>query len=194
MNWPTKLGLAEVTTRRAAATPFRFPQKSTVNVEKSYAILVWNPRAGYKCSACSWTKRAHVQDRLPGDDELHREVRKEFADHVRESHPLSESFESRSKSAASTVEQPQCGAPWLLRVSNKALALSGARVLPMNSVPLNGLCPICGKGPLEPLPVGYKMLLLKPGQTQPVGGLVAYQCAIEGHIFFVRAADVEESA
>ena len=49
-------------------------------------MLVWNPRAGYSCSACSWTKRVHVQDRLPEEDELAQKVRKEFADHVREKH------------------------------------------------------------------------------------------------------------
>jgi hypothetical protein len=64
----------------------------------------------------------------------------------------------------------------------------------MNAVPLNGLCPICGKAPLFPLPVGYKMLLVKPGKKEPVGGLLAYRCAMEGHIFFVRAAEVEESS
>ncbi len=52
-------------------------------------ILVWNPKVGYSCSACSWTKRVHVQDRLPGEDELTQHVRKEFADHVREEHSQS---------------------------------------------------------------------------------------------------------
>ena len=37
------------------------------------------------------------------------------------------------------------------------------------------------------------MLLVKPGQTQPVGGLLAYRCAMEGHVFFVEAKDVDES-
>ena len=62
----------------------------------------------------------------------------------------------------------------------------------MTSVPLSGLCPICGKSPLLPVAVGYKMLLVTPEHPQPVGGLLAYRCAIEGHIFFVLAKDVEE--
>ncbi len=59
---------------------------SFMTVERHDAILVWNPRVGYSCSACSWTRRLHVQDRLPEEDELAQRVRIEFADHVREKH------------------------------------------------------------------------------------------------------------
>jgi hypothetical protein len=62
----------------------------------------------------------------------------------------------------------------------------------MYSVILRGSCPICGKGPLQPLPVGYKILAIKPNQRQPVGGLMAYSCAEKGHVFFVMAKDMEE--
>lgn len=56
-----------------------------------------------------------------------------------------------------------------------------------------GKCPICGKGPLAELPIGYKMFAAKPTGNQPVGGLVAFQCTQEGHVFFVMARDVEEA-
>ena len=55
------------------------PRGIIYDVERRDAILVWNPRAGYSCSACSWTKRVHVQDRLPEEDELAQKVREEFA-------------------------------------------------------------------------------------------------------------------
>ena len=58
---------------------------------------------------------------------------------------------------------------------------------------LPGKCPICGKAPLVPLSIGYKLLLEKPGQRQPVGGVFAYKCAEEGHVFFVMLKDVEEA-
>lgn len=56
-------------------------------VETPDAILVWNPKKGYSCSVCSWTRRVHIQNRLPEDDELAEAVRKEFDDHIREKHP-----------------------------------------------------------------------------------------------------------
>ena len=65
------------------------------DVERGDVMLVWNPRAGYTCSACSWTKRVHIQDRLPEEDELAEAVRKEFADHVREKHPQKQRSEHR---------------------------------------------------------------------------------------------------
>jgi len=57
-----------------------------LDVEKRYAILVWNPKVGYSCSACSWTNSAHIQTTVPVVDETSEQVRKEFAEHIREEH------------------------------------------------------------------------------------------------------------
>ena len=57
---------------------------------------------------------------------------------------------------------------------------------------MRGKCPICGMGPLRPLPTGYSVFVAKQDQTHPVGGLRAYQCVKEMHIFFVMARDIED--
>ena len=58
---------------------------------------------------------------------------------------------------------------------------------------LHGKCPVCGKGPLKPLALDYSVFVAKPDQTHRVGGLKAYQCAQELHVFFVMARDIDES-
>lgn len=63
----------------------------------------------------------------------------------------------------------------------------------MESLPLRGKCPICGQGPLRPLPVAYRVTVSKADAPQQVGGLLVYQCAKEGHVFFVMAKDAEEN-
>lgn len=63
----------------------------------------------------------------------------------------------------------------------------------MDLVSIRGKCPICGRGPIKPLAVKYSVFVTKPDQTERVGGLVAYQCTEEMHIFFVMARDVEEA-
>lgn len=63
----------------------------------------------------------------------------------------------------------------------------------MESITLNGKCPICGQGPLRALPLEHHVTASKGENNQYIGGLVAYQCAQEGHLFFVTAKDVEES-
>jgi len=63
----------------------------------------------------------------------------------------------------------------------------------MDSVSPNGKCPICGKGRLLALPLEYRVNATKGESSIHVGGLLAYQCAQEGHIFFVLAKDVEKS-
>lgn len=60
----------------------------------------------------------------------------------------------------------------------------------MEMVSLNGKCPICGKGPIRPVPLGYSVYVEKP-DSQRVGGLLAYQCTQEMHLFFVMSKDVE---
>ena len=62
----------------------------------------------------------------------------------------------------------------------------------MSTVILPGKCPICGNGPLRALPVGYKMFVEKSHQREPIGGLLAYQCVQNGHVFFVRASDLDD--
>ena len=64
----------------------------------------------------------------------------------------------------------------------------------MKSVILRGKCPVCGKGPLTQLSVGYKLFVEKANQKQSIGGLLALQCVEEGHVFFVMIRDVEEAA
>ena len=36
------------------------------------------------------------------------------------------------------------------------------------------------------------MFVEKAHQKEAIGGLLAYQCVEEGHIFFVRASDLDE--
>jgi hypothetical protein len=37
------------------------------------------------------------------------------------------------------------------------------------------------------------MFAEKANETQAIGGLLAFQCTQEGHVFFVMARDVEEA-
>ena len=64
----------------------------------------------------------------------------------------------------------------------------------MEPLPLRGKCPICGQGPLRPLPINYRVTVTKCESPQQVGGLLVYQCVKEGHVFFVMAKDAEEYA
>ncbi len=64
----------------------------------------------------------------------------------------------------------------------------------MEAPALRGKCPICGQGPLRPLPMDYRINVTKYNSPQQVGGLLVYQCLNEGHVFFVMAKDAEESA
>jgi len=63
----------------------------------------------------------------------------------------------------------------------------------MESLPLRGKCPICGHGPLRPLPMDYRVHVTKRDIPQPVGGLLVYQCVKEGHVFFVMGKDADEN-
>jgi len=54
---------------------------------ESYPELVWDPRLGYRCSACEWHLALHIQSNLPEEDEIAQRVRKKFANHVSEKHP-----------------------------------------------------------------------------------------------------------
>ena len=57
----------------------------------------------------------------------------------------------------------------------------------------NGDCPIC-KGPIRPTFNEFVISVALRNQPQhPIGGLRAYQCEKELHVFFVMAKDVEEA-
>jgi hypothetical protein len=62
-----------------------------------------------------------------------------------------------------------------------------------NAIAIRGKCPICGEGPLKPLPVDFDVNVSKLGQKQHVGGLLVYQCTKNGHVFFVMARDAEKT-
>jgi hypothetical protein len=53
---------------------------------------------------------------------------------------------------------------------------------------------VCGKTSVTPVSIGYKVYVEKSNQKQPIGGLVAFQCEQEGHVFFVMSKDVEDAA
>jgi len=64
----------------------------------------------------------------------------------------------------------------------------------MNSRIPRGKCPICGNGPLTVLPTGYAAFVEKDNENKHIGGLLAFRCEEEGHVFFVMAKDVEDVA
>jgi len=72
----------------------------------------------------------------------------------------------------------------------------GGRDIPANSYPLlvllvlrlRGNCPVCGKGPINPTLKDFVIrVALRDQPEHPIGGLRAYQCQQEQHIFFVMA-------
>ena len=53
-------------------------------------------------------------------------------------------------------------------------------------------CPICGEAPLLPLePPNVRMVARTDKGEQLVGGVLLYSCARNGHLIFLRAADLE---
>lgn len=54
------------------------------------------------------------------------------------------------------------------------------------------ICPVCHKGPIVPLFEEYSILARKGPEQKLVGGLSAFQCTQELHIFFLMTRDVEE--
>lgn len=59
------------------------------------------------------------------------------------------------------------------------------RGLPLEMTLVCGKCPVCGNGPMTELPTGYSAFVEKDKHKQPIGGLVAFQCEEDGHVFFV---------
>ncbi len=52
-------------------------------------------------------------------------------------------------------------------------------------------CPICGKTPVEAVLDQVAIHAIVNKQNTQVGGLKAFQCWGEGHIFFVRETDLQ---
>lgn len=44
------------------------------------------------------------------------------------------------------------------------------------------------------IPTGYAAFVEKDSEKKRIGGLLAFQCEEEGHVFFVMAKDVEDAA
>jgi len=61
----------------------------------------------------------------------------------------------------------------------------------MHPTSLRGKCPICGQGPIMPFEIPDKLCVAKPGGLQVIGGVAAYQCRKELHVFFVMRRDIE---
>jgi hypothetical protein len=52
-------------------------------------------------------------------------------------------------------------------------------------------CPVCGKGTIEPILQNIQVMVRSERFEGDIGGLKVYRCTELGHIFFVRAADLE---
>lgn len=55
-------------------------------------------------------------------------------------------------------------------------------------------CPLCGIVPVQPILEEIPVRAEVENKQTSVGGLKAFQCRTEGHIFFIRAADLEAPA
>ena len=54
-------------------------------------------------------------------------------------------------------------------------------------------CPICNRQQVSPLLETARITAIIDGDSRNVHGLVAFICEMEGHIFFVRASDLENA-
>ena len=55
-------------------------------------------------------------------------------------------------------------------------------------------CPICGNGEVEPVLDRVTVTATYDDFAGPIGALVVLRCREEGHIFFVRKADLPSAA
>lgn len=55
-------------------------------------------------------------------------------------------------------------------------------------------CPICGRSEIEPVLDKISVTASYDDFTGPIGALIVLRCKEEGHIFFVRQADVQVMA
>jgi hypothetical protein len=53
-------------------------------------------------------------------------------------------------------------------------------------------CPVCGRSSIEPVLQKITVQAHSDSFDGEIGGLRTYRCQIEGHIFFVRKADLED--
>lgn len=54
------------------------------------------------------------------------------------------------------------------------------------------VCPVCQKGPIRKVFEDYSFQVTRRGEQKPLGGLTAFQCTQELHIFFLMTKDVEK--
>lgn len=52
-------------------------------------------------------------------------------------------------------------------------------------------CPLCGNSEIEPVLDSVTVTAKYQDFNGPIGALVVLRCKIEGHIFFLRKADLE---
>ncbi|HET9837851.1 MAG TPA: hypothetical protein VFR84_06420 [Candidatus Angelobacter sp.] len=53
-------------------------------------------------------------------------------------------------------------------------------------------CPVCGRGAIEPVLQKISVRGDSEDFHGQIGGLKTYRCKVEGHVFFVRVADLED--
>jgi hypothetical protein len=77
--------------RGAAASRFGFVASlfgGQVMELRTPPVLTWDPKRGYRCSACHWKIEGHIQQQIPSEcDPLSQMVREKFTAHIREKHP-----------------------------------------------------------------------------------------------------------
>jgi hypothetical protein len=55
-------------------------------------------------------------------------------------------------------------------------------------------CPLCGRSEIEPVLDKVTVTATYDDFASPIGALVVLRCTVEGHIFFVRKADIQMAA
>lgn len=55
------------------------------------------------------------------------------------------------------------------------------------------ICPLCGRSEIEPVLDKVTVTARYDDHEGPIGALIVLRCKVEGHIFFLRKADVQTS-
>ena len=55
-------------------------------------------------------------------------------------------------------------------------------------------CPLCGNSEIEPVLDNITVMASYDDFQGPIGALIVLRCKEEGHVFFVRKADIEVAA
>jgi hypothetical protein len=63
---------------------------------------------------------------------------------------------------------------------------------PQVSVPL--FCPVCGERAIDRILEDLSITAKGPAEEKQVGGLAAFMCTANGHVFFVRYLDLSLAA